>query len=315
MLQSKLILDKDYQIGKVDKRIFASFIEHLGRAVYTGIYQPNSQYADSHGFRTDVINLIHELNIPLVRYPGGNFVSGFRWEDSIGPQEKRPKRLDYAWKTTETNEFGLHEFQQWAQIANVETMMALNLGLRGVDAARNLLEYCNHPSNSYYSDLRIKNGSKDPFNIHLWCLGNEMDGEWQIGHKTADEYGKLANETAKLFKLYDKSNELVICGSSADSMSTFGSWETTVLNKSYENVDYLSIHQYYRNDDENEALFLSSSTKMDRFIQSEISFCDSIKNIAIIFFIPRIHIFPEFTYISSFNIISDFQYNHKFLFH
>lgn len=277
IMESKIILDRDFQIGTVDERIFGSFIEHLGRAVYGGIYQPNSPHSDKNGFNTKVLHLINDLNISVIRYPGGNFVSGFNWEDSIGPKEKRPRRLDLAWKSIETNQFGLHEFIDWAKMANSEVMMAVNLGTKGIDSARSMLEYCNHPEGTYYSDLRKQNGSEDPFNIKLWCLGNEMDGPWQIGHKTADEYGRLANETAKVMRLVDPSIELVACGSSYAEIPTFGFWESTVLSHTYDAVDYLSLHQYYRNDDDDSELFLSSSTTMDRFITSVISTCDYVK--------------------------------------
>lgn len=198
MKQSKLILDKDYIISPIDRRLYGSFIEHLGRAVYTGIYEPAHPLADEQGFRRDVLDLVRKLNVPVVRYPGGNFVSGFRWEDSIGPKEQRPRRLDLAWKTTEPNTFGLHEFVDWAKKANTEVMYAINLGTRDILDAQYVVEYCNHPSGTAWSDLRIKNGAKDPFNIKLWCLGNEMDGPWQTGAKTAYEYGRKANEAAKV---------------------------------------------------------------------------------------------------------------------
>ena len=172
MKKAKVILDKDYVISDIDKRIYGSFIEHLGRAVYTGIYEPGHPTADKLGFRQDVVNLVRQLNVPITRYPGGNFVSGFHWEDSVGPVAQRPHRLDLAWKTTETNEVGLHEFCDWARQANTEVMYAVNLGTRGVDDARNVVEYCNHKNGTYWSDLRVKNGAKDPFGIKLWCLGN-----------------------------------------------------------------------------------------------------------------------------------------------
>lgn len=277
MKESKIVLDRDYQIGKVDERLFSSFIEHLGRAVYGGIYQPDCPYSDKKGFNTQVLRLVRDLKVSMVRYPGGNFVSGFNWEDGIGPKERRPRRLELAWKSIETNQFGLHEFVDWAKEADVGVMMAVNLGTRGVDAARNLLEYCNHDGGTYYSELRKRNGSERPFGIKLWCLGNEMDGPWQIGHKTADEYGRLVNETAKVMKTVDPSVEVVACGSSNSDMPTFGSWESTVLSHAYDAIDYLSLHQYYRNDDDDPASFLSSSTTMDRFIGSVISTCDYVK--------------------------------------
>ena len=200
MKKARMILDRDYAIGRIDRRLYGSFIEHLGRAVYGGIYEPDHPTADRHGFRRDVIDLVRRLDVPVVRYPGGNFVSGFNWEDSIGPRDRRPKRLDLAWATTETNEVGLHEFVDWARDANSEVMYAVNLGTRGPDAARNIVEYSNHKSGTYWSDLRIKNGAKKPFDIKLWCLGNEMDGPWQIGHMEMQEYGLKALEAAKIMK-------------------------------------------------------------------------------------------------------------------
>lgn len=237
MKQSKLILDKDYIISPIDRRLYGSFIEHLGRAVYTGIYEPAHPLADEQGFRRDVLDLVRKLNVPVVRYPGGNFVSGFRWEDSIGPKEQRPRRLDLAWKTTEPNTFGLHEFVDWAKKANTEVMYAINLGTRDILDAQYVVEYCNHPSGTAWSDLRIKNGAKDPFDIKLWCLGNEMDGPWQTGAKTAYEYGRKANEAAKVMKWVDPTIETVACGSSGTGMPTFGTWEHEVLMQAYDNVD------------------------------------------------------------------------------
>ena len=195
--KAKMVLDKEFQIAPIDKRIYGSFIEHLGRAVYEGIYQPGHPSADEDGFRKDVIELVKELDVPIIRYPGGNFVSNFFWEDSVGPVEERPHRLELAWRSLEKNEIGLNEFSKWAKKANSDVMMAVNLGTRGIADACNLLEYCNHPSGTKYSDLRIRHGVKDPHNIKVWCLGNEMDGPWQIGHKTMEEYGRLAEETAK----------------------------------------------------------------------------------------------------------------------
>lgn len=275
--KAKVILDKDYKVAKIDDRIYGSFIEHLGRAVYGGIYEPGHPTADDMGFRNDVLNLVRELKVPIVRYPGGNFVSGYNWEDGVGPVENRPKRLELAWKTVETNKIGLNEFAEWAKRANAEVMMAVNLGTRGADAARNLVEYCNHTGGSYYSDLRKVHGYEKPHNIKVWCLGNEMDGPWQIGHKTAEEYGRTACETAKVMKWVDPSIELVACGSSNNGMATFPQWEATVLEHTYEHVDYLSLHNYYQNNDGDTANFLAGSLGMDAFIKSVISTCDYIK--------------------------------------
>ncbi len=277
MKKAKLILDKDYAIAKIDPRIYGSFVEHLGRCVYTGIYEPGHPAADLDGFRTDVLNLVRELKVPIVRYPGGNFVSGFCWEDSVGPVEDRPKRLDLAWKTTEPNTFGLHEFASWAKKANTDVMYAVNLGTRGPADAQALVEYANHRSGSTWSDLRIQNGAKDPFDIKLWCLGNEMDGPWQTGHKTALEYGRIANEAAKMMKWTDDTIELVACGSSSSEMPSFGSWEYTALSECYENVDYVSLHRYYGNPHNDTPDFLASTMDLDNFIRTVASICDSVK--------------------------------------
>ena len=277
MKKASMILDRDYKIACVDKRIFGSFIEHLGRAVYGGIYEPSHPLADENGFRTDVIDAVKKLGVPIVRYPGGNFVSGFCWEDSVGPVEKRPRRLDLAWFTTETNEVGLHEFAQWTKKAGSELMYAINLGTRGPEQARDIVEYANHSGNSYFSDMRIANGQKDPFGIRLWCLGNEMDGPWQMGQKTAVEYGRVANEAAKMMKWVDPTIELVACGSSGSGMPSFGDWELTMLDECYDNIDYVSLHRYYGNPTGDTASFLASTMDMDDFIKSVVAICDAVK--------------------------------------
>ena len=277
MKQAKIILDKDYRVSRVDERLFGSFIEHLGRAVYGGIYEPGHPLADDLGFRTDVIEAVKKLGVPIVRYPGGNFVSGFHWEDSVGPVASRPKRLDLAWFTTETNEVGLHEFARWADRAGAEMMYAINLGTRGPEQARDIVEYANHRGGSKFSDLRIANGKKDPFNIKVWCLGNEMDGPWQMGRKTAGEYGHIANEAAKMMKWVDPSIEVVACGSSSSEMPTFGSWELDMLDQCYDNIDYVSLHRYYGNPTGDTPGFLARTMDMDDFIHSVTSICDAVK--------------------------------------
>ena len=276
MKQANMILDKDYAIARIDPRIYGSFIEHLGRAVYGGIYEPDHPTADAEGFRRDVIDMVRKLGVPVVRYPGGNFVSGFNWEDSIGPRDRRPARLDLAWFTTETNKVGLHEFAHWARKAGSEVMYAVNLGSRGADAARNVVEYANHPSGSYWSDLRIQNGEKEPFGIKLWCLGNEMDGPWQMGHKTAAEYGRAACEAGKMMKWVDPSIELVACGSSSSEMPTFGSWEYEMLDECYDTIDYVSLHRYYGNPTNDTPGFLARSMDLDAFIKTVVSICDAV---------------------------------------
>jgi alpha-N-arabinofuranosidase len=274
---AKIKIEKDCQISKIDERIYGSFIEHLGRAVYGGIYDPTSKYADNEGFRTDVINLIKDLKMPIVRYPGGNFVSNFFWEDSVGPRKLRPKRLELAWRSLETNEIGIDEFAKWANKANTSILETVNLGTRGISDACNLLEYCNHSSGTKYSDMRIKNGSKNPYDIKTWCLGNEMDGPWQIGHKTAREYGRLADETAKAMKLIDPSIEFVASGSSNSMMPSFPQWEADVLDEAYNDVNYISLHTYYGNRDGDTSNFFAFSDDMDYFIKTVNSVCNFAK--------------------------------------
>ena len=276
-MKAKMMINKAFEISKIDPRIYGSFVEHMGRCVYEGIYEPTHPTADAKGFRNDVKELVKELNTPLLRYPGGNFLSGYDWEDGIGPREDRPKRLDLAWKTIETNEVGLHEFIEWAEEQGAEVNMAVNLGTKGMEDARNIIEYCNFEGGTYWSDLRKKNGAEKPFKIKTWCLGNEMDGPWQTGAKTAEEYGRLAAETAKIMKWVDEDIELVACGSSSSEMPTFASWEAEVLEHTYEYVDYLSLHQYYGNRDNDLENYLAQSVRMDRFIGSVVAICDYIK--------------------------------------
>lgn len=277
MKKAFIKLDRDYTISRIDPRIYGSFIEHLGRAVYGGIYEPGHPCADEQGFRTDVLKLVKDLGVPVVRYPGGNFVSGFNWEDSVGKVSERPKRLDLAWFTTETNEVGLHEFYDWTKKANSEVMYAVNLGTRGPENARDVVEYANHPSGTRLSDMRIANGKKDPMGIKLWCLGNEMDGSWQIGHKTAKEYARTATEAAKLMKWVDPSIELVVCGSSGYTMRTFGDWEYEVLSECYDHVDYVSLHRYYDNKRGDTPSFLAKSMELEEFIRTVSALCDAVK--------------------------------------
>jgi alpha-N-arabinofuranosidase len=271
-----LVLDPSFRVGRVDRRLFGSFVEHMGRCVYTGIFEPGHETADDRGLRGDVLDLVRELGPTIVRYPGGNFVSGYRWEDGVGPLEDRPRRLDLAWRSIEPNTFGVDEYVAWCREVDVEPMMAVNLGTRGLAEAVELLEYCNHPEGTRLSDLRRANGSKEPHDVRVWCLGNEMDGPWQTGHKTAREYARLAAETARSMRRLDPRVELVACGSSNTQMPTFASWEATVLEECYDAVDYVSLHNYYDPRGRSTEEFLASGADLDRAIEAIISTADHV---------------------------------------
>ena len=276
MLAASFSLDPNFAIAPVNRRTFGSFVEHMGRCVYTGIYEPGHPTADADGFRQDVLALTRELGVSLVRYPGGNFVSGYRWEDGIGPAGERPVRRDLAWHSLETNQVGIHEFARWAEKAGVEIMYAMNLGTRGVQEAMDLHEYLNHPTDTLLAQLRQKNGAADPFGITMFCLGNEMDGPWQTGHKTAREYGRLAVETARVLRKAEPGLELVACGSSHSAMPTFGAWEAEVLELTYDEVDYISAHAYYEVIEGDVASFLASAVDMDNFVDSVVATADGV---------------------------------------
>ncbi|MGM9384760.1 arabinosylfuranosidase ArfA [Streptomyces antibioticus] len=275
---ARLTLDPAFTVGRVSPRLFGSFVEHLGRCVHTGIHEPGHPAADADGLRTDVLDLVRELGVTTIRYPGGNFVSGHRWEDSVGPKDERPRRLDLAWHSTETNRFGLSEYIAFLRKLGprAEAMLAVNLGTRGVAEALALQEYANHPAGTALSDLRIAHGDKEPFGIGLWCLGNEMDGPWQTGHKTAAEYGRLAAETARAMRQMDPSVELVACGSSNQAMPTFAAWEATVLAETYDLVDRISLHAYYEPHDGDLDSFLASAVDMESFIENVVATCDHV---------------------------------------
>jgi len=277
MKKASVLFSKDFAVAKIDDRLYGSFIEHLGRAVYGGIYRPEHPEADEEGFRKDVLRLVKDLRVPIVRWPGGNYVSNYFWEDGVGPVAQRPKRLDIAWRSTEPNLVGVDEFFRWCKKADAEVMMALNLGTRGVADALNLLEYCNHPGGSKYSDLRISHGVKAPYKFKTWCLGNELDGSWQIGFKTAEEYGRLAAQTAKAMRMLDPGIELVACGSSSSTMRTFPQWEATVLEHAYDDVDCISLHQYFGKRNEDTPNFLAKTMEMEHFIKTVTATCDYIK--------------------------------------
>ena len=286
MKKASYILDKDYVIGEVDKRLYGSFVEHMRRVVYNGLYEPGHPLADEQGFRKDVIETVQQANISIMRYPGGNFVSGYHWTDGIGPVNKRKRRLDLAWSAIETNEVGIDEFADWVKKANVELMASVNLGTGTPQEAGDMVEYCNHPSGTYWSDLRREYGHSDPFKIKLWCLGNEMDGEWQIGRMTPEDYAKKALETAKIMKWVDPSIELVACGSCCTEIPTYPEWDRIVLERTYEKIDYLSLHRYYSYDPAHHLFYPTIEDQSDiaffpidmhNFLHTVISAADFVK--------------------------------------
>jgi alpha-N-arabinofuranosidase len=277
MQSAYLTVNPAFAIAPVNRRLFGSFIEHIGRSIYGGIYEPDHPTADEEGFRQDVLDVARELQLEGIRYPGGNFVSGFKWEDSVGPRDQRPTRRDLAWHSTETNEVGLHEFASWVEKLGTDLMLAVNLGTRGTAEALDLIEYANGEPGSALADQRVANGRLEPFAIKTWFLGNEMDGPWQLGYRSADDYGAIAARTAKALRQFDPTIELVACGSSHHHMPTFGDWERVVLSHTYDDVDYISCHAYYEEKDGDLGSFLASSTNMDRFIESVVATADHVK--------------------------------------
>ena len=271
-----VLLHRDFEIGVTDRRLFGAFIEHLGRCVYGGIYEPGHKTADKQGFRRDVLALVRELAPTIMRYPGGNFVSGYNWEDGVGPVAERPARLDLAWMSNEPNTFGTNEFIDWCRLADIEPMLAVNLGTRAGDAARNLVEYCNHPSGTAWSDMRRKHGWEKPHDVKFWCLGNEMDGPWQMEAKTATEYGRIAVEAAKMMRWIDPSIELAACGSSGRNMPTFGTWEDTVLEHTFDHVEFISLHTYINNYAGDTGALLAAPDLMDSFIDEVVAIADAV---------------------------------------
>jgi len=275
---ASVTVDRHAVIAPVRRRLFGGFVEHAGRAVYTGLYEPGHPTADADGFRGDVLALVRELGVTTVRYPGGNFVSGYRWEDGVGPREHRPRRRDLAWHATETNDVGIDEFARWARRAEAEVLLAVNLGTRGLQEALDLLEYVNGPAGTTLADQRAANGSREAYGIKTWCLGNEMDGPWQIGYLSAEDYAKLATRTAKAMHAAEPGLELIACGSSWTGMPTFGEWERVVLEHAYDQVSLISCHAYYRETDGDLGTFLASSLNMEYFIRTTAATADHVKH-------------------------------------
>ena len=274
----RILVNKAFRKGKISPWIYGSFVEHMGRVVYSGIYEPESEYADEDGFRKDVLDKVKEMGVTCVRYPGGNFVSTYDWRDGVGPKEKRPRKRELAWKSIETNEFGTDEFMRWAVKAGIEPIFAVNLGTKGIENAISLLEYCNLPTGTMYSDMREQNGHPEPYRIPVWCIGNEMDGIWQMGHKTADEYARLAAQTAHAMKALDAGIQTVVCGSSSTAMTTYTDWERIVLEEAYDYVDYIALHQYYGGQEMGTERFLAQSVDLENYIHTVSGICDVVKS-------------------------------------
>jgi alpha-N-arabinofuranosidase len=281
---ARIYVDPAQKIAPLDRKVFGSFIEHLGRAVYGGIYEPGSKLADASGYRKDVLDEIKRMGVPIIRYPGGNFVSGYNWMDGVGPKDKRPVVLDKAWNSIETNQFGTNEFLAWCNEVGSEPMLGLNLGTGTPEMAAALVEYCNQDKGTEWSDLRRQHGIEKPYNVKYWCLGNEMDGTWQIGHMPAREYGLKARDSANQMRMVDRSVQLIACGSSNPGMPTYLEWDREMLEECYDMVDGISLHCYYRNDSVESAgaggdtaRFLSFNLDMENQISEVAGVCDYVR--------------------------------------
>jgi len=278
---ARVYLDTRRTIAPIDRNLFGSFLEHLGRAIYEGIYDPSSKLSDANGFRNDVMEEVRELGVPIVRYPGGNFVSGYNWLDGIGPKQERPRVLDKAWNAINTNQFGTDEFLLWCKMVGTNPLIGLNLGTGTPEQAAALVEYCNVEKGTRWSDLRRKNGIAEPYKVNHWCLGNEMDGPWQIGHMTATQYGLKAADAARQMRYVDPDLKLVACGSSGPFMPTYLEWDREVLEQCYEYVDALSLHRYFGNTeketDKDTAKYLALNLTMDKQIAETVAVCDMVR--------------------------------------
>jgi alpha-N-arabinofuranosidase len=278
---ARVYVDARRTIAPLDRNLFGSFLEHLGRAIYEGIYDPGSKLSDANGFRKDVLTEVRQMGVPIIRYPGGNFVSGYNWLDGVGPKKDRPRTLDKAWDTIESNQFGTNEFMDWCKAVGTEPLMGLNLGTGTAEEAAALVEYCNVEKGTKWSDLRRQHGIADPYKVKHWCLGNEMDGPWQIGHMSATEYGLKAADAARQMRYVDSSLKLIACGSSGPLMPTYLEWDREVLEQCYQYVDGLSLHRYVGNDARDSggdtSKYLALNLSMERQIAETIAVCDLVR--------------------------------------
>jgi alpha-N-arabinofuranosidase len=277
MKSSTVHLHSKIQVASVDPRIFGGFLEHMGRAVYQGVYDPESAHADEDGCRADVLDSLKRLRMTAMRYPGGNFVSGYHWQDGVGPAGDRPTVLDLAWNSIEPNRFGTDEFIRLSRRMGWTPMLSANLGTGTPEEARNWVEYCNAPAGTKYADMRVENGNRDPFGVPLWCLGNEMDGFWQLGHVPAEQYGVRARQAAHMMKLVDPSIELVVCGTCEVELPTFIEWDRAVLEHVWDHADYLSLHRYVRNFENDTPNFLAVPHSVDRQIEALDGLCRAVQ--------------------------------------
>jgi alpha-N-arabinofuranosidase len=267
-VSAHILLDSNRTIAEISPLLFGGFAEHMGRCVYEGIYEPRSAHADENGLRTDVLDALRAQKYTTVRYPGGNFLSGYNWLDGVGPKAQRPRRRELAWQSLETNQFGTNEFMQFCNAINTAPMMGVNMGTGTIQAAADLVDYCNTPSGTYFADLRAQHGYAAAHNVKYWCVGNEMDGPWQMGHLAAHEYGAKAREAAKLMRWIDPSIETILCGSSNDQMPTYPEWDRVALEEAWEHMDYLSMHYYAGNRDDDTPSFLASAVQFERFVDT-----------------------------------------------
>ena len=276
----QVYIDARRTLPPLGRNLFGSFLEHLGRAIYEGIYDPASKLSDTNGFRKDLVEEIRKLEVPMIRYPGGNFVSGYHWLDGVGPKEDRPTVLDRAWDSLETNQFGANEFLSWCKLVGTEPLLGLNLGTGTPESAAALVEYCNIEKGTKWSDLRRKHGIAAPYKVTHWCLGNEMDGPWQIGHMHAAEYGTKAADAARQMRYVDPSLKLIACGSSGPTMPTFLEWDRIVLEECFDYVDAISLHRYFDNTTEtggDSSKFLALNLSMEKQIKEVSAVCDYVQ--------------------------------------
>jgi alpha-L-arabinofuranosidase len=267
-LTARVTLDNERTIGAISPLLFGGFAEHMGRCVYGGLYDPGSPQADERGFRRDVQAALREMRLSILRYPGGNMLSGYEWRDGVGPKDQRPRRREMAWQSIETNQFGTNEFIDYCRATNIEPMLGVNLGTGTIADAAALVEYCNAPAGTRYADLRAAHGYAEPHNVRYWCVGNEMDGPWQIGHLEADEYARKAREAAKVMRWNDPNLKLILCGSSNTEMPTYPEWDRVVLETCWEHVDYLSLHYYATNYEDDTASYLAMAAQFEAHLDT-----------------------------------------------